>query len=134
MPNDKKIRDEFIRSSMEILNKYSPNIKTPNKILPFYDYAFNKGIVKDLSVNKIKKVYHLHKENKLNFYQSREIEKKLKLQKIKNKLDNNFYLKPLIYNVRKKVHSKRARDKKKELDKYMNREIKNKSILMLGFD
>ncbi|WP_394523341.1 CDP-glycerol glycerophosphotransferase family protein [Staphylococcus xylosus] len=134
LPNDKKIRDEFIRSSMEILNKYSPNIKTPNKILPFYDYAFNKGIVKDLSVNKIKKVYHLHKENKLNFYQSREIEKKLKLQKIKNKLDNNFYLKPLIYNVRKKVHSKRARDKKKELDKYMNREIKNKSILMLGFD
>lgn len=79
-------------------------------------------------------IYLHYKENKLNFYQSREIEKKLKLQKIKNKLDNNFYLKPLIYNVRKKVHSKRARDKKKELDKYMNREIKNKSILMLGFD
>lgn len=134
LPNDKKIRDEFIQSSMQILNKFSPIIVTPSKILPFYDYVFNKGIIRNLEVKRIKKIYRLHKENKLNFYQSREIEKKLKLQKVKNSLNNNFYLKPLIYNARRKVHSKRAKSKQKELDIYMSKEIKRKSILMLGFD
>ncbi|MDG0860375.1 bifunctional glycosyltransferase/CDP-glycerol:glycerophosphate glycerophosphotransferase [Staphylococcus equorum] len=134
LPNNQKIRDEFIRSSMVIINRYSPNIATPNKILPFYDYAFNKGIVKDLDVKKLKKIYRLHKENKLNFYQSRELEKKLKLQKFKNDLSNNFYLKPLIYNARRKVHSKRANKKKKEIESYMSKDIKKKTILMLGFD
>lgn len=134
LPNDKKIRDGFIRSSMQIINKYSPIIETPNKIIPFYDYMFNKGIIRNSEVKRIKKIYRLHKENKLNFYQSREIEKKLKLQKVKNNLNNNFYLKPLIYNARRKVHSKRAKSKQKEIDSYMSKEIKRKSILMLGFD
>lgn len=134
LPNDKKIRDEFIRSSMQIINKYSPNTATPNKIIPFYDYVFNKDIIKNTEVKKIKKIYRLHKENKLNFYQSREIEKKLKLQKVKNSLNNNFYLKPLIYNARRKVHSKRSKSKQKEIKSYMSKEIKRKSILMLGFD
>lgn len=134
LPNDKKIRDEFIQSSMQILNKFSPNIMTPNNILPFYDYVFNKGIIRNLEVKRIKKIYRLHKENKLNFYQSREIEKKLKLQKVKNSLNNNFYLKPLIYNARRKVHSKRSKNKQREIKSYMSKEIKRKSILMLGFD
>lgn len=134
LPNDKKIRDEFIQSSMQILNKFSPNIMTPNNILPFYDYVFNKGIIRNLEVKRIKKIYRLHKENKLNFYQSREIENKLKLQKVKNSLNNNFYLKPLIYNARRKVHSKRSKNKQREIKSYMSKEIKRKSILMLGFD
>lgn len=57
LPNDKKIRDEFIQSSMQILNKFSPIIVTPSKILPFYDYVFNKGIIRNLEVKRIKKIW-----------------------------------------------------------------------------
>lgn len=134
LPNNKKLRDNFIKSSMEIINKHTPVIDTPNKIIPLYDYAFNKGLVNDLDVKKMKKVYKLHRENKLNFYQTREVEKSIKKNKVKNKLNNNFYLKPLIYHTRRKVHSKRAEKNKKELEVLLNKDIKKKSILMLGFD
>ena len=134
LPNNKKLRDNFIKSSMEIISKHTPVIDTPNKIIPLYDYAFNKGLVKDLDVKKMKKIYKLHRENKLNFYQTREVEKNIKKNKVKSKLNNNFYLKPLIYHTRRKVHSKRAEKNKKELDVLLNKDIKKKSILMLGFD
>ncbi|WP_142920408.1 glycosyltransferase family 2 protein, partial [Staphylococcus xylosus] len=96
LPNDKHVVNGFILSSMQIINKNSPIIEVPKGVIPLYDYAFKQGIVKKLDVKLMKKLFNLHKENRLNFYQSREIDKKLKKQKLKNTLNNNFYLKPLI--------------------------------------
>lgn len=134
LPNNNQIINDFIVSSMQIINKNSPSIVVPSGVISLYDYAFNQGIVKNLNVKLMKKIFKLHKTNRLNFYQSRELDKKLRKQKLKNKLNNNFYLKPVIYNARRKVHSKRANKNKKELQKLMNIELKKKSILMLGYD
>ncbi|MEC5300193.1 bifunctional glycosyltransferase family 2 protein/CDP-glycerol:glycerophosphate glycerophosphotransferase [Staphylococcus shinii] len=134
LPSDKKIVNDFILSSMQIINKNSPVIEVPKGVIPLYDYAFKQGIVKKLDVKLMKKLFNLHKENRLNFYQSREIDKKLKKQKLKNTLNNNFYLKPLIYKARRKVHSRRAKKNNKELEILLNKDMKKKSILMLGYD
>ncbi len=134
LPNDKHVVNGFILSSMQIINKNSPIIEVPKGVIPLYDYAFKQGIVKKLDVKLMKKLFNLHKENRLNFYQSREIDKKLKKQKLKNTLNNNFYLKPLIYKARRKVHSRRAKKNNKELEILLNKDMKKKSILMLGYD
>ncbi|MEJ7218457.1 bifunctional glycosyltransferase/CDP-glycerol:glycerophosphate glycerophosphotransferase [Staphylococcus gallinarum] len=134
LPNNKKIVNDFILSSMQIINKNSPVIDVPKGVIALYDYAFNQGIVKKLDVKLMKKLFKLHKENRLNFYKSREIDKKLKKQKLKSKLNNNYYLKPLIYNARRQVHSRRAKKNAKELDVLMKKDIKKKTILMLGYD
>ncbi|MGW7854185.1 bifunctional glycosyltransferase/CDP-glycerol:glycerophosphate glycerophosphotransferase [Staphylococcus xylosus] len=134
LPNDKNVVNGFILSSMQIINKNSPAIEVPKGVIPLYDYAFKQGIVKKLDVKLMKKLFNLHKENRLNFYQSREIDKKLKKQKLKNTLNNNFYLKPLIYKARRKVHSRRAKKNNKELEILLNKDMKKKSILMLGYD
>ncbi|WP_210126680.1 MULTISPECIES: CDP-glycerol glycerophosphotransferase family protein [unclassified Mammaliicoccus] len=134
VPNDKKIRDGFIKSSMLLINKYSPNIKVPKGVIPLYNYAFSKNLVKNLEVKRLKKVFKLHKKNKINYYHTREVEKNIRKSSLENKLKNSYYLKPLIYNARRKVHSKRNKNKKNELDMYLNKPLKHKTILMLGFD
>ncbi|PNZ33945.1 hypothetical protein, partial [Mammaliicoccus vitulinus] len=50
LPNNKNMRNDFIKSTMKIINEYSPNIKVPNGVLPLYNYAFSKGVVKNLDV------------------------------------------------------------------------------------
>lgn len=134
LPRNKKIINNFILDSMRIINENSPNIEVPHGVIPLYDYAFNKNIVKNLNLKKIKKIYSLHKGNKINFYQSREVEKILKKQNFKNKINNNFYFKPFVYHARKKVHDKRNKKNNKEIEKLMSKDINRKTILMLGFD
>lgn len=134
LPADKNMRDEFIKSTMMIINKYCPNILVPNGVLPLYNYAFSKGIVKKLEIKKMKKLYKLHKNNRINFYYSRDIEKTNKKNKVKNKVKNNYYLKPLIYNLRRQVHANRNKKRKKELARYNSLQIKPGTIIMLGFD
>ncbi|MEB7657778.1 CDP-glycerol glycerophosphotransferase family protein [Mammaliicoccus vitulinus] len=134
VPNNKKIRDEFIKSTMILINKYSPNIKVPVGVIPLYNYAFSKNIVKNLDVKKMKKVFKLHKQNKINFYHSREIEKNLRKTALKNTLKNNYYLKPVLYKARRKVHSNRNKKRINELNNYLNKPLKDNTILMLGFD
>ncbi|MEY9140796.1 bifunctional glycosyltransferase/CDP-glycerol:glycerophosphate glycerophosphotransferase [Mammaliicoccus lentus] len=134
VPNNQKIKDEFIESSMYLINKYSPKIKVPKGVIPLYNYAFSKELVKNLDVKNMKKIYKLHKQNKINFYYSREIEKNLKRLALKNKIKNNYYLKPLLYNIRRKVHANRNKRKNNELKYYLNKPIIENTILMLGFD
>lgn len=134
LPNNKKLKNDFIKSTMKIINEYSPNIKVPKGVIPLYNYAFSKGVVKNLEVEKMKKLFKLHKNNKINFYYSREIEKNNRKNKIKNKINNNYYLKPLIYNTRRKVHAKRNRKRALEIENYMNLELKSGNIIMMGFD
>ncbi|WP_436883722.1 bifunctional glycosyltransferase/CDP-glycerol:glycerophosphate glycerophosphotransferase [Mammaliicoccus sciuri] len=134
LPNDSKMKNEFIKSTMKIINEYSPNIKVPNGVLPLYHYAFSKGVIKNLEVAKMKKLFKLHKNNKINFYYSREIEKAKRKNKITNKIKENYYLKPLIYNTRRKVHARRNKKRASELENYMNLNLKQGNIIMMGFD
>ncbi|MCJ0950946.1 bifunctional glycosyltransferase/CDP-glycerol:glycerophosphate glycerophosphotransferase [Mammaliicoccus sciuri] len=134
LPNDSKMKNEFIKSTMKIINEYSPNIKVPNGVLPLYHYAFSKGVIKNLEVAKMKKLFKLHKNNKINFYYSREIEKAKRKSKITNKIKENYYLKPLIYNTRRKVHARRNKKRASELENYMNLKLKQGNIIMMGFD
>lgn len=134
LPNDSKMRNDFIKSSMQIINAYSPDIKVPRGVLPLYNYAFSKGVVKNLEVAKMKKLFRLHRQNKINFYFAREVEKNNRKNKIKNKLNNNYYLKPLIYNVRRKVHERRNAKKAREIRNYLDLQIVEGTIIMMGFD
>ncbi|MBU6114991.1 MULTISPECIES: bifunctional glycosyltransferase/CDP-glycerol:glycerophosphate glycerophosphotransferase [Mammaliicoccus] len=134
LPNNKKLKNEFIESTMKIINEYSPNIEVPNNILPLYKYAFSHGVVNNLEVNKMKKLFKLHKQNKINFYYNRKMEKNNKKHKRLNKIKNNYYLKPLIYNLRRKVHKNRSKKKNNSLNKYLNLDIRSNQIIMLGFD
>lgn len=134
LPNDRKMKDDFIKSSMEIINSFSPNIKVPRGVLPLYQYAFTKGLIKNLEVKKMKKIFKLHRQNKLNFYMARENEKAAKKKKIKNRLNNNFYLKPLIYHMRREVHARRNAKKTRAIKNYLSMKIEPGNIIMLGFD
>lgn len=134
LPNNKKLRNEFIESTMKIINEYSPNIEVPNGVIPLYKYAFSNGVVKNLEVNKMKKLFKLHKQNKINFYYNRKMEKNNKKHKRLNNIKNNYYLKPLIYNLRRKVHKNRSQRKSNSLKNYLNLDIRANQIIMLGFD
>lgn len=134
LPNNKKLRNEFIESTMKVINEYSPNIEVPNGIIPLYKYAFSNGVVKNLEVNKMKKLFKLHKQNKINFYYNRKMEKNNKKHKRLNNIKNNYYLKPLIYNLRRKVHKNRSQRKSNSLKNYLSLDIRANQIIMLGFD
>src|SRR5699024_6811058 len=105
-----------------------------NNILPLYKYAFSHGVVSNLEVNKMKKLFKLHKQNRINFYYTRKMEKNNKKHKRLNKIKNNYYLKPMIYNLRRKVHKNRSKKKNNSLNKYLNLDIRSNQIIMLGFD
>ncbi|MCS4487150.1 bifunctional glycosyltransferase/CDP-glycerol:glycerophosphate glycerophosphotransferase [Staphylococcus americanisciuri] len=134
LPNNNKMRNAFIRDIMKIINAYNPNIKVPHGVIPIYQYAFSKGVIKNLEVTKMKKLFRLHRKNKINFYQTREIEKANRRKKLKNRINNNYYLKPLIYNARRKVHARRNDKKAKEIQNYLDLTINPRNIIMLGFD
>lgn len=134
LPNSKKIRDDFIYQTMKIINEYSPNIKVPNKVIPLYFHAFKKNLVQDFKVKKLRKVFKLHKEGNINFYSHRINRKIEQKRKLKRKIENNFYLEPLVYSLRKKVHKIRRHNNEKKLDALLNKPLITDTVLMLGFD
>ncbi|KIX91414.1 hypothetical protein TP70_02510 [Staphylococcus microti] len=134
LPKDKKMRNDFIKSTMQIINAYSPNIKVPNGVLPLYHYAFSKGVIKNLEVARMKKLFRLHRQNKINFYHARDIEKAKRKAKFKTKLNNNYYLKPVIYNARRKVHARRNAKQARKIKQYLDLKMTSGNILMFGFD
>ena len=41
---------------MQILNDYLHMVTVPNHVIPLYDYAFNKHLIRDLKVKKCKNI------------------------------------------------------------------------------
>lgn len=134
LPNSKKIKDNFIYNSMNIINEYNPNIHVPNGVIPLYDQLFNNHLIRDYKVSKAKKIFKLHREGNINFYTHRKRRKINKRKNLKMKLENNYYLEPLVYSLRKNVHKKRRKKDKKKQSKLLDKNINKKTILMLGFD
>lgn len=56
---------------MQILNDYLHMVTVPNHVIPLYDYAFNKHLIRDLKV-KNAKIFRLHRTNLLNHYANRK--------------------------------------------------------------
>lgn len=98
---------------MNIINEYNPNIHVPNGVIPLYDQLFNNHLIRDYKVSKAKKIFKLHREGNINFYTHRKRRKINKRKNLKMKLENNYYLEPLVYSLRKNVHKKRRKKMKK---------------------
>lgn len=134
LPKSKKVRNNFIYNTMKIINDYSPNIHIPDGIIPLYHHAFKRDIIKNFEVNKMRKLFNLHKKGKINFYSHRIHRKLERRKKLKWKIENNFVLEPLVYNLRRQVHKRRNQKNKKREERLINKPLKPNTILMLGFD
>ncbi|PTJ22085.1 hypothetical protein BU035_13275 [Staphylococcus simulans] len=134
LPNNKKIKKDFLKQTMRLFNKYFPSVITPNSIVSLYRMAFKDGLIKNEDVNGLVKAYNLQKKGKLNYYVARKIETKKLLKKVKNKIEGNYFLNPLVVGTRRKVHAYRRKKKVKQQNYFMNLPINNNKILMLGFD
>ena len=53
---------------------------------------------------------------------------------LKQSVKNNYYLEPLLFYTRRKVHKHRKKQRGRQLKKYLDLNINNETILMLGFD
>ena len=60
----------------------------------------------------MKKVFKLHRSGKINFYSYR-LNRKTKEKTLKAKIENNYYLEPLVYFSRRQVHKVRKIDARK---------------------
>lgn len=134
LPKDKKVRWNFLKNTLELFNKYYPTISTPQTIVSLFRMAFQENIVKNEDVKNLLKVYDLHKKGKLNYYVARKVETKKLLKNLKNKIEKNYFLNPLVVGTRRKVHAYRKKKQKNKMDYYMNLSLEPKKILMLGFD
>ena len=86
LPKSKRVKDDFIYKSMQIINQYSPNMHIPDKVIPLYYHAFHNKLVENLDVKEMKKVFKLHRSGKINFYSYRLNRKnKRKTLKAKNR-------------------------------------------------
>ena len=109
-------------------------VTVPNHVIPLYDYAFNKHLIRDLKVKKMQKIFRLHRTNLLNHYANRKSLKADKKYNLKQSVKNNYYLEPLLFYTRRKVHKHRKKQRGRQLKKYLDLNINNETILMLGFD
>ena len=82
--NLKRVKDDFIYKSMQIINQYSPNMHIPDKVIPLYYHAFHNKLVENLDVKEMKKVFKLHRSGKINFYSYR-LNRKTKEKTLKAK-------------------------------------------------
>lgn len=134
LPKRKNIRKKFIYDTMQILNDYLHMVTVPNHVIPLYDYAFNKHLIRELKVKKMQKIFRLHRKNLLNHYANRKTLKANKKHNLKHRVKNNYYLEPLLFFTRRKVHKHRKKQRDRQLKKYLDLNINNETILMLGFD
>ena len=61
----------------------------------------------------MQKIFRLHRTNLLNHYANRKSLKADKKYNLKQSVKNNYYLEPLLFYTRRKVHKHR---KNKEVD------------------
>lgn len=134
LPKSKRVKDDFIYKSMQIINQYSPNMHIPDKVIPLYYHAFHNKLVENLDVKEMKKVFKLHRSGKINFYSYRLNRKKQKKKHLKQKIENNYYLEPLVYFSRRQVHKVRKNRRQKKQKELLSMETLPGTILMLGFD
>ncbi|MBE7356558.1 CDP-glycerol glycerophosphotransferase family protein [Staphylococcus haemolyticus] len=134
LPKSKRIRNDFIKKSMQIINQYSYNMHIPDKIIPLYYHAFQNKLIENLNVKEMKKVFKLHRTGKLNFYSHRVVRKKRKKKLLKQRIESNYYLEPLVYFSRRQVHKIRKNRTQKKENKLLSKDILSGTILMLGFD
>lgn len=134
LPNNKRVREDFIKKTMEILNDFYPNLGSPQKIIPLYEYAFNKHLVRNLKVKKMRRIFKLHRQGLLYHYEKRETEKAVRKHQNKQRIKDNYYLEPIVYHTRRNLHKKRKKKRDNEQQKLMDVDINTNSILMLGFD
>ena len=110
--NLKRVKDDFIYKSMQIINQYSPNMHIPDKVIPLYYHAFHNKLVENLDVKEMKKVLNYIGQERLIFIHIDLIEKQKK-KHLKQKIENNYYLEPLVYFSRRQVHKVRKIDARK---------------------
>ena len=78
LPKSKRVKDDFIYKSMQIINQYSPNMHIPDKVIPLYYHAFHNKLVENLDVKEMKKVLNYIGQERLIFIHIDLIENKRK--------------------------------------------------------
>lgn len=134
LPKSKKIKRDFIYKTMQIINQYSPNTYVPKNIIPLYHHAFHNKLIANYEVSKLQKIFKLHREGKINFYSHRLNKKKQKKKKLKQKIESNYFLEPIVYHSRRYVHKRRKEKKDRKQQNLLSKRIIPGTILMLGFD
>lgn len=140
LPNNKQIKYSFLKESLKIVSEYNPNLVIPKSLSPYYNQIFKSEIIKNNDVKSLLKITKELKKGSINYYnfrqkkkKARANERKLLFTKWKSKIENNYYLNPLVYKSRKIVHKKRAKKKHDYNLEIKNIGIKNQ-VVMLGFD
>lgn len=140
IPNKRNIRKKFLKEVLEIVYNYNKKMYIPYGLSAYNNLIFNSNLIPNGDVKRLLKIHKMYKKGKINYFNSRSKKhqnkiknREYKIKTLKNKLDNNYYTQPLIYNTRRAVHKYRRNKKIRYIRNIENQNIKN-IILMIGFD